>query len=159
MKEGLMKRLVLLVAVVLAVASAASSASANVPAQHESEDVTGDQIICGSTVYTVTSGALAITSHEGASASGNTNFTVTIVPSNVVLEDAAGNVFALHGAEWIGGTENAQAGTFQFTDTDYFTIVSSGGGVVGTVRATFHISPNGKVVDLNFGTCVIPEDE
>jgi hypothetical protein len=149
----------LLLALVLAAATAVSSASATVPAQHVTEDVTGDEIVCGSTVYTVTSGVLAITVHEGASASGNTNFTVTIVPRDVVLQDAVGSVFSIHGAEWIGGTENAQTGTFQFTDTDYFTIVSSGGGVVGAVRATFHISPNGKVVDFNFGTCEIPEEE
>jgi len=154
-----MKRLVLLLALVLAAAAAVSPASANAPAQHSTEDVTGDEIVCGSTVYTVTTGVLVITTHEGASASGNTNFTVTIVPQDVVLEDAAGSVFSIHGAEWIGGTENAQTGTFQFTDTDYFTIVSSGGGVVGTVRTTFHISPNGRVVDLEFGTCELPEEE
>src|SRR5918995_1107299 len=125
-----MKRVVLLLAVVLAVATAVSPASANAPAQHFTEDVTGDEIFCGSTVYTVTSGVLAITVHEGESASGNTNFTVTIVPRDVVLEDAAGSIFSLHGAEWIGATENAKKGTFQFTDTAYFTIVSSGGGVV-----------------------------
>jgi hypothetical protein len=39
------------------------------------------------------------------------------------------------------------------------TILSSGGGVVGTVRAVFHMSPNGNIVDLNFGTCQLPEEE
>ncbi len=110
-------------------------------------------------LLSVTSGVLAVWTHEGASASGNENFTVTIVPQGVVLEDADGNVYSIKGAEWIGGTFNAQQGTFQFTDTDFFTIVSSGGGVVGTVRAVFHISPNGNVVDLNFGTCELPEEE
>jgi hypothetical protein len=62
-------------------------------------------------------------------------------------------------AEWIGGTFNAQQGTFQFTDTDFFTILSSAGGVVGTVRAVFHMSSNGNIVDLNFGTCQLPEEE
>jgi hypothetical protein len=158
-EEMQMRRLVLLLALVLAAAAAVSPASANAPAQHFTEDVTGDEIVCGSTVYTVTSGLLVITIHEGESASGNMNFTGTVVPRDVVLEDADGNVFSIQGAEWFGGTFNAQQGTFQFTDTDYFTIVSSGGGVVGTVRATFHISPNGKVVDLNFGTCELPEEE
>jgi len=153
-----MRKLVSLFALVLACA-AVSPASANAPAQHFTEDVTGDEIVCGSTVYTITSGVIAFTVHEGESASGNTNFTVTIVPRDVVLEDAAGSVFSIHGAEWIGGTENAQQGTFQFTDTDFFTIVSSGGGVVGTVRVVFHISPNGKIVDLNFGTCEPPGEE
>jgi hypothetical protein len=152
-----MRKLVSLFALVLACTAAASPASANAPAQHFTEDVTGDEIVCGSTVYTITSGVIAFTVHEGEAASGNTNFTVTIVPRDVVLEDAAGSVFSIHGAEWIGGTENVQKGTFQFTDTIFFTILSSGGGVVGTVRAVFHISPNGKIVDLNFGTCELPE--
>jgi hypothetical protein len=77
----------------------------------------------------------------------------------VVLEDADGNVYTIKGAEWIGGTFNAQTGTSQFTDTDFFTILSSEGGVVGTVRAVFHMSPNGNIVDLSFGTCELPEEE
>jgi hypothetical protein len=154
-----MRRTGLFLTLLLAAAAAVSSASANAPAQHFTEDVTGDEIVCGSTIYTVTSGSLAITIHEGTSASGNINFTGTIVPRGVVLEDAVGNVYSIQGAEWFGGTFNAQQGTMQFTDTDFFTIVGSGGGVVGTVRAIFHISPNGKVVDLNFGTCELPEEE
>jgi hypothetical protein len=154
-----MKKLLSLFALVLAAAAVASPASANQPAHHNTEDVTGDEIVCGSTVYTVTSGVLAIWTHEGASASGNENFTVTIVPMGVVLEDVDGNVYSIKGAEWIGGTFNAQQGTFQFTDTDFFTILSSGGGVVGTVRAVFHMSPNGQIVDLSFGTCELPEEE
>jgi len=121
-----MKKLLSLLALVLAAASAAYPASANAPAQHATEDVTGDEIVCGSTTYTVTSGVLAITMHEGASGSGNANFTVTIVPRSVVLEDVDGNVYSIHGAEWIGGTFNAQQGTFQFTDTDFFTIAVRG---------------------------------
>ena len=154
-----MRKLVSLFALVLACAAVVSPASANAPAQHFTEDVTGDQFVCGSTIYTVTSGVIALTVHEGASASGNTNFTVTIVPRDVVLEDAAGSVFSVHGAEWIGGTFNARKGTFLFTDTAFFTILSSEGGVVGTVRVVFHISPNGKIVDLNFGTCEPPGEE
>ena len=154
-----MKRLVLLLALVLAGVAAVSPASANAPAQHFTEDVIGDQFVCGSTVYTVTSGVIAITVHEGASASGNENFTVTIVPHDVVLEDAAGSVFSIHGAEWIGGAFNAKTGAFVFTDTAHFNILSVGGGTVGTVHVTFHLSPNGKVVDLDFGTCVIVEGD
>jgi hypothetical protein len=87
----LMKKLLSLFALVLAAAAVVSPASANQPAHHNTEDVTGDEIVCG---Y-----------------------------------------------------------------TDFFTILSSGGGVVGTVRAVFHMSPNGNIVDLNFGTCQLPEEE
>ena len=154
-----MKRLVLLLALVFSLVAAVSPASANAPAEHFTEEVTGDQFVCGSTVYTVTSGVIAITVHEGQSASGNENFTVTIVPRNVVLEDAAGDVFTIRGAEWIGGAFNAKKGTFQFTDTAHFNILSVGGGTVDTVHFTFHMSPNGQVVDLDFGTCELPEEE
>ena len=153
-----MKRFVVLFALLFTAAAAVSPASANAPAQHFTEDVTGDQFVCGSTVYTVTSGVIAITEREGASASGNESFTVTIVPRNVVLEDGAGGVFAIHGAEWIGGTFNAQTGTFEFTDTAHFNILSVGGGTVASVAFTFHLSPNGKVVDLDFGSCELPEE-
>ena len=153
-----MKRLVLLLALVLAAVAAGSPARADAPAQHFTEDVTGDEFVCESTVYTIRSGVLAITVHEGESASGNENFTVTIVPHDVVLEDAAGSVFSIHGAEWIGGAFNAKTGAFVFTDTAHFNILSVGGGTVGTVRVTFHLSPNGKVVDLDFGTCELPAE-
>jgi hypothetical protein len=56
---------------------------------HFTEDVTGDVLDCGDTTYTVVSGETAIVLHEGTSASGNTNFTGTVTPRNVVLPDAA----------------------------------------------------------------------
>jgi hypothetical protein len=155
-----MKKVCLLLALVLAAAAAAYPASANAPAQHFTEDVTGDVFVCESAVYTVTSGVIAITIHEGSSASGNLNFTVTIVPRRVVLEDAEGNVYSLHGAVWFGGTLNANTGGEQFTDTEKLQIVSVGGGTVDSVNVTFHITaqPNNIVVkDFDFGSCELPE--
>jgi hypothetical protein len=99
--------------------------------------------------------------HEGTSASGNTNFTVTITPHNVVAVDEAGNQYSVVGATWVGGTFNANTGGEQFTDTEKLQIVSKGGGTVDSVNLTFHITaqPNNLVVkDFNFGTCAAPED-
>jgi hypothetical protein len=129
------------------------SAVANQPAMHFTQDPTGDTLQCGDTTYTVISGELAIVVHEGQSASGNTNFTGTITPRNVVLQDQDGNLYSLAGAIWFGATFNANTGGFQATSTDKFQIVSQGGGTVDSVNGVEHVSPNGKEFFFNFGTC------
>jgi hypothetical protein len=138
---------------------AAGVATANSPAIHFSEPVAGAQVVCGTTVYTAVSGTLESVFHEGTSASGNMNVTGTTVPRNVVFEDAAGNLYRASGATWFGGTFNAQTETFQFTDTEHINIVSAQGGVVGWVRTTEHMSPNGKMVSVDLSTCVLPEED
>ena len=150
-----MKKVYVLLALVLVAAAAAYPASA-APAQHFTEDVTGDVFVCDTAVYTVTSGTLVSTFHEGTSASGNTNFTGTLVVRRVVLEDAEGNVYSLRGAVWFGDTSNAQQGTAQGTFTAFFNIVSKGGGVVDTVRMVAHFGANGEF-SIDSGSCVLPE--
>jgi hypothetical protein len=141
----------------------AAPAYSNSPAEHFVEDVTGDQIVCESTTYTITSGSIKTTIHEGESASGNTNFTGTITPQNVVAVDPAGNVYSLRGAFWFGGTVNVQHGSGQFTDTAKLQVVARGGGTVDSVNVTFHINFVGDEVtniqDFDFGTCEAPDDE
>jgi hypothetical protein len=135
-------------------------ALANQPAEHFTEDVTGDTIQCDTAVYTITSGTISIVAHEGESASGNLNFTVTITPRNVVAVDEAGNQYSIVGAVWFGGTVNVNTGGEQFTDTEKLQIVSKGGGTVDSVNLTFHVTaqPNNIVVkDFDFGTCEAPE--
>lgn len=155
-----MRRVLLLLSSVGLLLALAAPALANQPATHSTEDVTGDTIQCGSTVYTVTSGTISSWIHEGAGASGNLNFTVTIAPQGVVAVDEAGNQYAIVGAIWFGGTINASTGGGQFTDTDKLQIVSAGGGTVDSVNLTFHITaqPNNIVVeDFDFGSCAEPE--
>jgi hypothetical protein len=135
-------------------------ALANQPATHSTEDVTGDTFQCDTAVYTVTSGTISIVVHEGTSASGNMNFTVTITPRNVVAVDEAGNQYSIVGAIWFGGTFNANTGGQQFTDTDKLQIVSQGGGTVDSVNVTFHVTEQQNhvvVKDFDFGTCAEPE--
>jgi hypothetical protein len=135
-------------------------ALANQPAQHFTEDVTGDTIQCDTAVYTVTSGTIRTVVHEGAAASGNVNFTVTITPQNVVAVDEDGNLYAIAGAVWFGGTINANTGGEEFTSTQKLQIVSKGGGTADSVNLTFHVTaqPNNVVVkDFDFGTCAAPE--
>jgi len=133
------------------------AASANSPAQHSVEDVTGDVLDCGSAQYTITSGSIKLVFHEGTSASGNANFTGTITTQAIVAEDAAGNIYSIRGTEWFGATDNAQQGTFQATFTGQLQVVAKGSGRVDSVKVTQHITlVNGNVKEFDFGTCVAP---
>jgi hypothetical protein len=150
-----MNKVYLLLALVLAAAAAAYPATA-APAQHFEDSVVGDVFVCATATYTVTSGTLVSVFHEGTSASGNTNFTGTLVPRKVILEDEEGNVYSIAGAVWFGDTSNAQQGTAQGTFTAFLNIISKGGGVVDTVQQVGHFGPNGEFF-LDRGTCVLPE--
>jgi len=140
----------------------AGPASASQPAIHFVEDVTGDQFVCTSTTYTITSGTIKTTIHEGQSATGNQNFTGTVTPQNVVAEDTAGNEVTLRGAFWFGGTFNTQRGTEQFWATGKLQFLDAT-GTVNSVNTTFFIQiVDGEITnikDFNFGTCSPPEDE
>lgn len=150
------KLIVIVIATLLIGQVAALQVAANGPAVITEEDVTGDMIVCGTTTYTITSGSILVIVHQGASASGNANFTVTIVPEDVVLTDGSGESFSLGGAFWFGGTANAQTGSGQQTGTAFLQIVAQGGGTVDSLAAIFHISPNGTITDFNFGSCGFP---
>jgi opacity protein-like surface antigen len=151
-----MKKVYAVLALVLVAAVPASAASA-APAEHFEESVVGDVFVCASAQYTVIEGTLKSVFHEGSSRSGNTNFTGTLVPQHVVLEDQDENQYLLAGAVWFGDTANAQHGSAQGTFTAYLNIVSPGGGVVDTVRQTGHFSTSGNEFFLDHGTCELPE--
>jgi hypothetical protein len=127
-------------------------------AVHDVEDITGEVLTCGATSYTITSGSIRLVFHEGASASGNTNFTGTVTLQGVTAVDAAGNVYSIRGAEWFGATENAQqGGTFQATFTGKLQVVAQGSGQVDSVNVVEHItSVSGNIKEFDFGTCVAP---
>jgi hypothetical protein len=132
-------------------------ASASGPAVHEVDDVTGDVFICEDATYTVTSGKISFVFHEGESASGNHNFTATIVPKNVTLIDSAGNTYRAVGAVWFGGTLNAKRETFQSTFTFKLNIVGTG-GKADTVNLVGHESSDGANFFLDQGTCEEPDE-
>lgn len=148
-------------ALVAAMSLPAVSAYANQPAEHFTEDVTGDAFDCGDETYTITSGEIRITIHEGESASGNQNFTGTVTPRKVVAVDSDGDAVDIRGALWFGGTMNAQRGTEQFTFTGKLRFIDRGTGTVDSVNQTFHITlVNGEPVTFkafDFGTCQLPE--
>lgn len=156
-----MRRTVVLLFVVVAVMASATSALANGPAEKFTFPVSGDQFVCDDAIYTITSGEVQIVVHEGSAAQGNANFTFTLTPRKVVAVDELGNVVSIVGAHWAGGVFNANTGGEVFTFTDKFQLVSQGGGSVGNVNVTFHVTaqPNNFVVnDFDFGNCSSPEE-
>jgi opacity protein-like surface antigen len=152
-----MKRVLALVAMAAAALALAAAAAASGPAVHFSESVVGDVIPCeGGLTLTAISGSLKGVIHEGTSASGNMNFTGTLVPKDVVFVGSDGNTYRPAGAIWFGGAFNAQQGTGTFTFTEHIAFVGPGGGLVGTIHITEHVSPNGNEVSVDFGTCEDP---
>jgi hypothetical protein len=147
-------------AALLGGAQAASAA----PGQVVHVDVTGAVFTCndGST-YTVLSGEAMALFHESVDKAGGFHVTGTIAPTHGTLDFSGDNaVYRLAGASWFGGNGTSNGG-FQFTDTEYFTILGPSGGVVDTVRATSHITvlSDGTVTaEFTFdnGTCHTPED-
>jgi hypothetical protein len=137
---------------------APASALASDPAVHDEASVVGDQFVCGSTTYTITQGTVHSVMHETTNASGNTSFTFTLTPRNVVAINGATTV-AIVGAFWVGATFQPKNGNGQFTITAHFQLVEQGTGTIGRVQSIFHMSPNGKVTDHDFSTCLLPPDE
>lgn len=151
-----MRKFIMLGSAILALTSAAAAAAGS-PAMHFEEDITGDVFVCEDETYTTISGTIAITVHEGASASGNGNFTFTAVPKDAVAEDTEGNTYRGVGAVWGGGAFNAQKGSEQGTFTFKITFVSAGGGKADSVNLVMHGSTSGANFEFDKGTCA--EDE
>jgi hypothetical protein len=139
---------------------AVAPAWGNSPAVHFVEDVAGDVIECDTTTYTITSGTIKLTFHEGSSRSGNLNFTGTITPQKVTAVDEEGNVYRVSGAFWFGATINAQRESGQETFTGKLQIVARG-GTADSLNVTFHANFVGdeitNVKDFDFGSCAEPE--
>lgn len=157
-----MKRILAFGSAVTLLLMLAPAASANGPAVTETISVVGDQFVCEDDTYTIVSGDVHFTLHEGGSASGNQNFTVTIAATKLKAVNTAGESFFIVGAFWAGFTANAKTGGFQGTTTDHFQIIGRGEGTVDSVQVTSHITfrppDNFNVKDFNFGTCASPED-
>jgi hypothetical protein len=152
-------RALVALSIALVFVAVAATTAFGAGAVHFTEDVTGSQFVCETTTYTITEGVINVVIHEGESASGNANFTGTVTPKGVTLEDEAGNTYSIHGAEWFGGTFNNQNGVERGEFTAYFNILSQGGGVVDRVAQTAHFSSDGTEFFLDRSTCVLPEDD
>lgn len=154
-----MRRTAVVLVALNAIMALATAVLADGPAERFTLPVAGDQFVCDDAVYTITSGEVQIVTHEGSAAQGNQNFTFTLTPRKVVAEDESGNVVSIVGVTWAGGAFNANTGGDVFTVTDKFQLLSDGGGIVGNVNATFHITdqPNNFVIkDFDLGNCSVP---
>jgi hypothetical protein len=115
----------------------------------------GMQLVCTNTTYTLTGGSVKAVFNETTSANGSVHVTGTDTASHITAVDPAGNTYRVVGADWFGGTFPAgQGGTF--TDTNEFQVIAANGGVVDSVRVIEHLSPNGKSISFDFGTCAPP---
>jgi hypothetical protein len=154
--ETRMKRTILSTAAAFGfLVSGSAAALANSPAQHDVMDATGFAFSCPSGTYTITTGSIAFVFHEGEAANGNTNFTVTERPQGVVLENGSGEEFALRGANWFGGTFNANTGNEVVTATHKMSIIGRGAGVVESFNMVERFR-DGELVTVHFGSCMWP---
>jgi len=151
-----MKQIIVSAVAAVAVLLPPAAAQANSPAQHFEFDVTGEVLAtCPSGTYTITAGSIAIVLHEGVAANGNTNFTVTERPRGVVLVNELGEEFTLRGANWFGGTSNANTGDEVLTATHEMSIIQAGGGVVETFNMVERFR-DGELITAHFGSCMWP---
>jgi hypothetical protein len=133
------------------------------PGQTAKVDVTGAVFNCTDhTSYTVLAGTALFLMHESTDASGGMHVTGTVAPTRVTLSHSSDDAtYRLAGASWFGGNFNS-SGAANFTDTEHFQILGSGGPVANvSITAHFTQTANGSVAvefEKNTGTCVPPED-
>lgn len=152
-------RMLVLLGLCVMLGTLAAPALANQPAFRFTEDVTGAVIECDDATYTVTSGKLDNVVHEGESASGNRNLSLTFTPRKVVATDDAGDEYRIVGAEHVGATINSNTDGLQVTGTGTLPIVAQDGGIADSVNMTFHITAhdnNFVLKEFDFGTCAAP---
>ena len=115
----------------------------------------GLTVTCGTTVLTGTGGTASLVYHVSTDAQGIFHVTGTGTVTQGKLQDTAGNIYSISGANWFGGsTHNPDANeAIVFTSTDKFVIRTATGGVFGKVNVIEHISPSGKFFSFDFGTC------
>lgn len=142
----------------LALLAGPVAASAAAFTQRSTVDPTGAALGCAAGDLTVTGGVFDQVFHLTLDAQGLLHVTGTGVPHDVTLEDAAHNSYTLTGATWFGGTFADPAGNIPIlvTSTDFFIIRDASGRAVDAVRVLEHLSPNGQVTVLDFGSCQPP---
>jgi len=115
----------------------------------------GLTVTCGTTVLTGTGGTASLVFHESTDARGIFHVTGTGTVTQGRLQDTAGNIYSISGANWFGGstTDPDANEAIVFTSTDKFVIRTATGGVFGMVNFVEHVSPSGKYFAFDFGTC------
>jgi hypothetical protein len=158
-EEGMRRTSVVLVAFAV-VMGLTTTVLANGPVERETEDVTGAQFVCDDAVYTITSGEIRVFFHGVSAAQGNQSGIFRIRPVKVVAEDESGNPVSIVGTFSEGEALNANTGGGVFTLTAKFQLVSKGGGTVGNVNVTFHVTAQANnlvIKEFAIGNCSLPE--
>jgi hypothetical protein len=142
-------------ALLVTAASAGVAAAGTTVTQHGSFPATGATITCGPTVLTPTAGVIDVVFHENEDGAGRYHYAGTDTAHGVTLLDADGRSYRLEGASSFSGTSRDAEGLDNVVTTDgqEFTITSAGGGRFGKVDIVNHLSPNGRVRTVDFGTC------
>jgi len=133
---------------VLALALSASPALAS-PAVHGYMDLTGENVACGATTYTVVSGGFFETDHVTTSASGNVSAIETLVTRNLVAENQNHQAFSIVGVERFGLSDNVSTGGHQETWVFKMRVVGTGDSINALVR----FLPTGGVSSFDIGSC------
>jgi hypothetical protein len=149
-------RHLILDALVGAAATLVPASTAGATSTKSQEDISGHVFTCPSVSMTAVPGSIIyITEHHGTSGNGNANDTLTATARHNELIGSDGNTYYEIGALWAGDTIHANTGGGQTTFTSKVQFVTRGGGIVGSTNATIHTSPNGNVVDMEFGQCTL----
>jgi hypothetical protein len=122
-------------------------------------DPTGAVFTCPGTDYTVLGGTVRSVFHDSFAADGSEHVTGTTSPTGVTLTDGTSStIYRLSGASWFGGNFNIVNGKYEFTDTEFFNIIATGGGVVAKVAGVEHSGTGGSDFSFSFGACQPPQD-
>jgi hypothetical protein len=118
----------------------------------------GDQIACGETILTVTSGTVEFREHVHELPSGRFRVIFSTHPKGVTATDEAGTVYRLTGVEVANfttpdpGAEGGEVGFFRFR----LNIIGPG-GLFGTVEFGARGKRSGDVVFTDTGSCQFVE--
>jgi hypothetical protein len=134
-----------------------AGATAQTFSQHQLVPIDGATVTCGTTAL-VAAGSFEQVVHGTLDAQGIFHITGTGISRAVTLDDGAGNVYSLHGATHFGATftDPDSNSPIAMTSTDKFSIVRAGGGLLGSVNVTEHVSRNGQAHSFDFGSCQPP---
>lgn len=136
-----------------------AAAAAADPPVRSTEDVTGDEIVCGETALTITAGKLVFREHVHKLGSGLFRASFRGVPKRVRLTDGEttyravgsfGGWFVLRDPD---DEDSAVSGFFRLKVN-----IVGRGGLLGTVHETERLKRNGKTVTRDRGTCTLDED-
>jgi hypothetical protein len=142
-------------AVAVASAVGVATPAGAAPAQHFTEDVTGDRIACASRTYVIVRGTISATVQETEARSGAMEQHGTFTLHDVALVADDGTVARAVGVQRFGVTLAPHDGAMRGILANRIELVAKGGGTLDSVRLTTWIAPDGER-SADLGTCREP---